>query len=525
MALETAPSRIVYFGDSLSDRGALHDVTSRVLTVPVPPESAGYVGWFSNGEVQSGVTPELLGASAEHYAVGGGRALGVRTIQDLIDENLETQTPPFDPVLDSATPEDLAFDTNLGGQVARFLADTAASGPVPGTAAAFFIGFNDYANFQPASEAEAVAFVAAVVGQTIAAAGAVGAAGAGTILLYKLPGLSFFPTASFLTPEQIALADMVIGAHNDGLEEGAELLRQGGLTVEVVDMNRIAGELVDDPSAFGLLPDLIRQPKLLGSATNPTLVLDANGEPAAFIPENPLVAGVDLDQLMFFDRVHPTAATHGVLGAFAAESLTSTTYLLGGDEDVVTGGDADDLVLAGGGADRVLAGRGADVVLAGRGRDQADAGDGDDIVAGGAGGDRLDGGAGNDVIAGSAGDDLVWGGDGGDLLVDGLGRDVLAGGRGGDGFLYVEASLQGGRNAADGGVFFGGQGDDTLYLAVSESVRAQVAADLQAGSGFLEAIGVATFGIEDFVFIDPSDPAAGIATTARLVEADLWGIV
>ena len=50
MALETAPSRIVYFGDSLSDRGALHDVTSRVLTVPVPPESAGYVGWFSNGE-------------------------------------------------------------------------------------------------------------------------------------------------------------------------------------------------------------------------------------------------------------------------------------------------------------------------------------------------------------------------------------------------------------------------------------------------------------------------------------------
>ena len=27
MALETTPSRIVYFGDSLSDRGALHDVT------------------------------------------------------------------------------------------------------------------------------------------------------------------------------------------------------------------------------------------------------------------------------------------------------------------------------------------------------------------------------------------------------------------------------------------------------------------------------------------------------------------
>ena len=155
MALETTPSRIVYFGDSLSDHGAIHDVTSRVLTVPVPPASAGYAGWFSNGEVQSGVTPELLGASADYYAVGGGRALGVRTIQDVIDENLAGQTPPFDPVLPDAAPEDLAFDTNLGGQVGRFLADTAADGPVPGTAAAFFIGFNDYANFQPSSPATA----------------------------------------------------------------------------------------------------------------------------------------------------------------------------------------------------------------------------------------------------------------------------------------------------------------------------------------------------------------------------------
>ena len=71
MTLETTPSRIVYFGDSLSDHGAFHEVASRVLTVPVPPESAGYVGWFSNGEVQSGVTPDLLGASADVYAVGG----------------------------------------------------------------------------------------------------------------------------------------------------------------------------------------------------------------------------------------------------------------------------------------------------------------------------------------------------------------------------------------------------------------------------------------------------------------------
>ena len=115
MTLETTPSRIVYFGDSLSDHGAFHEVASRVLTVPVPPESAGYVGWFSNGEVQSGVTPDLLGASADVYAVGGARALGERTVQDIIHESFDGKTLPFDPVLPGATAEDLAFDTNLGG--------------------------------------------------------------------------------------------------------------------------------------------------------------------------------------------------------------------------------------------------------------------------------------------------------------------------------------------------------------------------------------------------------------------------
>jgi phospholipase/lecithinase/hemolysin len=526
MALETTPGRIVYFGDSLSDHGALHEVTSRVLTVPVPPASAGYAGWFSNGEVQSGVTPGLLGASADWYAVGGARALGVRTIQDLIDENLEGETPPFDPVLDTATPEDLAFDINLGGQVARFLADAAAGGPVPGTAAAFFVGFNDYAGFQPASQAEAIAFVAAVVGQTVAAAATVGAAGAGTILLYELPGLSFFPTAAFLTPEQIALADMAIAAHNAGLQQGAALLRQGGLTVELVDMHRIAGELVADPSAFGLLPGLIRQPKLLGSASDPTLVLDENGQPAAFIPENPAVAGVDLDQLMFFDRVHPTAATHGVLGAFAAESLTSTTHLLGDDDDVVVGGRADDLVLAGGGADKVFAGRGADVVLAGLGRDRVSAGDGDDIVTGGRGNDVLDGGVGDDVLAGSDGNDVAEGGRGDDLIVDGLGRDVLLGGRGDDAFLYVEAALQGGRNATDGGSFFGGRGADTLYLALSAETEKEVLAELEDGEAHTFAsIGLVAFGIETFVFVLPTEPTVWIESPARVAEADLWGIV
>ncbi len=167
------------------------------------------------------------------------------------------------------------------------------------------------------------------------------------------------------------------------------------------------------------------------------------------------------------------------------------------------------------------------MVLAGLGNDLVTGGTGNDIVAGGAGRDLLDGGLGDDVVAGSGGHDFAHGGGGDDLLVDGLGYDIMTGDRGGDAFLYVEATLQGGRNATDGGVFVGGQGDDTLYLAVSDQVQARVAAQLVDGaaSQHLASIGVVTHGIEDFVFVDPSDPASGIVTEAQVAEADLWGMV
>ena len=131
------------------------------------------------------------------------------------------------------------------------------------------------------------------------------------------------------------------------------------------------------------------------------------------------------------------------------------------------------------------------------------------------------------MVAGSDGNDLQAGGGGSDLLVDGLGRDLLYGGAERDAFLYSEATRTGGSNAEDGGVFLGGSGVDTLYLALGDATRAAVEAELNpdASHQCLASIDVVTRSIERYVFVDPADPAASIVTAARLEEADLWGIV
>ena len=96
------PSKLVIFGDSLSDAGNAFALSGQVVKVPIPPASAGYNGWFSNGLVQSEVTADLLGAPTDNYAVGGARAVGSRTVAEYLEQNdydtPEIMLPDPDPV-------------------------------------------------------------------------------------------------------------------------------------------------------------------------------------------------------------------------------------------------------------------------------------------------------------------------------------------------------------------------------------------------------------------------------------------
>jgi len=520
--------RIVYFGDSLTDNGTIFEITSQILAVPFPLASAGYQGVFSDGLVYSQTAPELLGiGEVENFAVGGARALGSRPISEIGGGALDPlQIPGADPDL-------LAFDIDFGGQVGRFLAGETADPFSGSTTASILIGLNDLAAFAadtgPDPVAAGTALVENIVLTTLGAAQSlVVQGGVDRVVLYTYPDASFFPFSQFLDPALQPLADLLIQGHAAGLEAGAAQLNAAGIETIIVPLAEITGEISADLGTFGFLNP---GPVLFGSATDPTVTVTPDGIEFSF-PENPAVEGLDADQIVFYDLLHPTAATHGIFAAFSEAVLEDETHFLTDDNDRLSGTRDDDFVLAKGGDDHLRTGWGDDVAFGGLGDDVIKAGRGDDIAAGGSGDDHIRGGWGADVVAGNAGDDWLSGGRGNDILIDGLGSDYAFGGRGNDVFLYTEAALIGGETGSDHDVFFGGWGYDTLYLAVSEDIRADVEADAATsffGINHIDALNLTLFGIEEIVVVDDRQDLASVSVDGdqedQLAAADLWGLV
>lgn len=149
-------------------------------------------------------------------------------------------------------------------------------------------------------------------------------------------------------------------------------------------------------------------------------------------------------------------------------------------QNVISGGDGDDVLLGSGGRDELHGGAGRDLLKGRLGSDwlYGDDGDdalfgleGDDLLEGGANADALSGGDGNDELHGGSGEDNLRG-DGGDdrlygeLDVDGLygglGQDLLFGGDGADRLEGEDGDdqLQG---EAGSDTLIGGGGKDVVY--------------------------------------------------------------
>lgn len=502
----------VFFGDSLTDDGTLFSLTSDVASVAVPLEAAGYNQRFTNGLVFAEYSSDLLGASETlNFGIGAARMLGELTLRDLAENAGVTEfltVPLEDPRLD--------LDINLSAQLDRYLAETAGQDRADNSAT-LFIGANDYLNFAPSSPdrivIEGLALMVQITDATLDAAQRLADEGVGQIVINSLPSGDFFPGVR-ADPLLAPVADIVLSLHNTRLERGVEALQEAGINAVYVDIEAITSTIVDDPLNFGITAPYDEVKVLDDDPTDPVI--------------NPALDGVPLDQVAFFDPVHPTDTVHGVLGSFHAAALTGTVTI-GNDRSSIRTlrSEDDDLVLAGGGRD-VLGLLDGDDIAFGEGDDDFIFGAlGRDIISGGADDDVLFGGADDDVLAGGTGDDVTRGGLGDDVLIDGLGSDFAVGGGGNDLFIFREASLIGGDGTFDENTFRGGAGFDTLAMVLTEET-AEAFALTSATEGqaqALSALGITAERIEDVrVFTDLAE-LNQFNDLARLGEADLWALV
>lgn len=146
-----------------------------------------------------------------------------------------------------------------------------------------------------------------------------------------------------------------------------------------------------------------------------------------------------------------------MLGHAGNDTLTG-----GSNDDVIVGGDGDDVLNGRAGNDRVVTAAGTDI---------ARGGNGDDSIFGSSGLNELHGNAGNDTIYGGNDVDTIFGGDGIDQIFGLGGDDIIDSGLGG---VAGSAGIQqgdlvlglGGNDTIIGGggldIFWGGDGDDIL---------------------------------------------------------------
>lgn len=180
---------------------------------------------------------------------------------------------------------------------------------------------------------------------------------------------------------------------------------------------------------------------LQGGIGDDTLYGDAGNDTILGDPPMPVEVAETDDEggLRLAERAHSDTDA----SALNAELVDSDEAISPSFNDVIYGGDGDDVIRSGPGHDVVFAGQGNDAVSGGAGNDYIEGGDGNDRLSGDSGGDIIFGGAGHDSLGGGDGNDYLIGGSGHDVLLGGVGDDYLKGGDGTD-------------------VLFGGEGRDKI---------------------------------------------------------------
>ena len=258
-------ARLVVFGDSLSDTGAVFAVTQGA----VPPSPPYYAGRFSNGPVW----PEYLGAAlslpVENFAYGGAQT-------------------------DHANLFDGLFGIDFPGLSDEITLFTTSSATVdPDAIYVVWAGAND---FRAALSRGQTPDIPGVITNIMTAVGMLRLAGARYVVVPNLPDLG-------LTPEGLAsgagpLATLLSQTFNAYLEEALDAHDPHAIRLDVF---RLMSQTVNDPAEYGFT-----------NVTTPCLTSVA-------VCATP-------DAYLFWDRIHPTTHGHAVLADKFARAINQAIH-------------------------------------------------------------------------------------------------------------------------------------------------------------------------------------------------------
>lgn len=266
---------IYVFGDSFSDTGYVFNFTNGAI----PPNPTYFNGRFSNGPVWVEYLASDLGLNFNpktNFAIGGSTT-GSDNLGLSVLPGLKQQINNFITVNKSADPNGLYI---------------------------IWAGTNDYLKYffdKTPNPTESVANLSAAITS-------LASVGAENIMVANLPDLGKFPVTGG-NSQTASILSSFTNAHNFDLTATINLLNQQ-LNPEVniipLDINSLFNRIIADPQGFGFI-------NVTDSCVGKLSVVQI------YISSNPV--GCDVNKFSFLDEVHPTTATHQLIGKLAFLAL------------------------------------------------------------------------------------------------------------------------------------------------------------------------------------------------------------
>ncbi len=283
-------SQLVFFGDSLTDDGNLYRNTAKIV-----PPSPYFYGRFSNGYTWADQVGHYFYdkyyTDETNYAFGGATA----TLNDSSTRTLEEEQTAY---YNETTADDR-------GKAIQFI----------------WIGANDYLHDNTTKEK---VLTKAVVDKIEAGVVSLMEHGATRVMVMNLPDLSRTPYGkrSQFAERLHALTLM----HNEQLAQAMGRLQRQYPMVQLVDTYAILEDLLQDPDKFNKeygqsINNVTDDCLLLGShrAVHIDQVMSGKAYQAG-----DLKLCEDPNRHVFWDAVHPSAATHQIFAALIEKQLETT---------------------------------------------------------------------------------------------------------------------------------------------------------------------------------------------------------